>query len=470
MTLPVHRPLDRQAAATVAGLGGIAAYFAVVMYGMSSWDYQHWMLLWLGPVLFGSGVVIITAVTRDDAQPLTRLFVVALAVKLAASLLRYYVSFSLYGSGDALQYDLLGADIANAFHRGDLTVTDVVSLGHGTQFVTDFTGLVYTVIGPSHLGGYLVYSWLGFWGLFLFHRAALVGLPEGNQRRYALLVCFLPSLVFWPSSIGKEALMMLSLGVCALGTARLLERRRGAWPTLIVGLTLSYLVRPHVGVVVLAALVVAVAFRRRAGRDPVFGPVGRVVTVGLLVVSMAFVLSRAVDRLLPYQSSSTGVAAVGEVLDRAESGTDEGGSEIDRPSPGNPLEYPRAAFTVLFRPTILEAKGTATTIAALETTFLVAMFVAGWRRLRTAGTLIFRRPYVLFCVVYTAIFAFAWSAFANLGALARQRVQVWPLLLILLAVPVSTPATRPVRPVRRATSRPATSRGLTGPTRATAER
>jgi hypothetical protein len=50
----------------------------------------------------------------------------------------------------------------------------------------------------------------------------------------------------------------------------------------------------------------------------------------------------------------------------------------------------------------------------------------------------FRRPYVLMCVVYTGIFTFAWSSFANLGALARQRVQVWPFVLLLLAVPAVT--------------------------------
>lgn len=449
MTLPIRPTVDRQTAATVLGLAAIAVYFGFVMYAVRHWDYGDWMLLWLSPLLFGIGAVVITAVTRDDAQPLTRLFILALAVKMAASFVRFYVSFSLYGSGDALQYDLLGADIANAFHRGDLTLTQLLSVSQGTPFVTDLTGIVYAVIGPSRLGGYLVFSWLGFWGLFMFHRAALVGLPEGDQRRYALLVAFLPSLVFWPSSIGKEALMMLSLGACALGAARLLERRRGAWPTLVAGLGLAYLVRPHVGVVVLGALVVAVAFRRRPGRTPVFGPVGRIVTVGILVVSMAFVLSRAVDRLLPYQSDSSGIAAVGEVLDRAETGTDEGGSEIDRPSPGNPLEYPNAAFTVLFRPTLLEAEEASTTIAALETTFLVALFIASWRRLRRIGTVMFRRPYVLFCLGYTAIFTFAWSAFANLGALARQRVQVWPFLLVLLAIPVTAPDVRPAR-MRRA--------------------
>ena len=150
-------------------------------------------------------------------------------MKLAASFVRYFVAFSLYGSGDASAYDSAGTEIAESFHRGELSLTDLLALRQGTRFIDDLTGLIYALTGPSRLGGFLVYSFIGFWGLFLFHRAARIGLPEGSQRRYALLVFFLPSLVFWPSSIGKEAVMMLSLGICAYGAARILERQGWGW-------------------------------------------------------------------------------------------------------------------------------------------------------------------------------------------------------------------------------------------------
>ena len=84
-------------------------------------------------------------------------------------------------------------------------------------------------------------------------------------------------------------------------------------------------------------------------------------------------------------------------------------------------------------------------IAAAETTFILLLGVASWKRLRNVPSVAFRRPYVTFCIIYSGIFAFAWSSFTNLGALARQRVQVWPFLLLLLAVPaVSTRTSRRV--------------------------
>ena len=60
---------------------------------------------------------------------------------------------------------------------------------------------------------FLVFSWLAFWGLFLFYRAFTIAVPEGRRRSYAHLVFFLPALLFWPSSIGKESWMIFALGI-----------------------------------------------------------------------------------------------------------------------------------------------------------------------------------------------------------------------------------------------------------------
>jgi hypothetical protein len=446
--------IDRSTVVASAGLVVVGLYLALLAFAMARWPYDRWMLLILGPILLVSGSLIIVAVTRRDEAPLTRLILVAFGLKMLSSFVRYFFTVDVYGTGDALRYDKVGAEIANGFHAGTLRASDLVPTSTGTPFLEDVTGLLYTLMGPSRLGGFLVFSWLSFFGLFLFHRAALRGTPEGDQRRYALLVLFLPSLLFWPSSIGKEGLMMLALGACAYGAARVLERQAAGWLPLAGGLGLAYMIRPHVPVVVLAALAVAFVFRRGGRRAPVFGPAARLVVVGVLMVAMAFLLSQAVERFVPRDvayvdeaaqnngGTSDGAAqtstldGVGQLLDRATAGTEEGDSLIDRPLPNSPLDYPGAAFTVLFRPTLIEISSVTIAFAALETTAVLALFVLSWRRLRNIPTMAFQRPYVLFCIVYTGVFTFAWSSFSNLGALSRQRVQVWPFVLILLALPL----------------------------------
>ena len=300
--------------------------------------------------------------------------------------------------------------------------------------------MVYSLMGPSRLGGFLVYSFIGFWGLFLFHRAAL----HRAARRAAnvatpLLVFFLPSLVFWPSSIGKEAVMMLSLGVCAYGAARILERAAaGAGSRSPPESDSGYMVRPHVAVVVLAALAVAILFRRRRGQ-PAGSRTGRPARHRRAArwrrwrscsarPSIACCRSRRRRAAIEAsESCSTGRRA----------GTDEGGSEIDRPSPNNPLDYPNAAFSVLFRPTILEAR-------------------PGWRRRRRGGDDV--RAGALRRVVEAAaqragdrlpppVRAVLHRVHRHLHVrlvVVRQprragppALQVWPFVLLLLAVPRS---------------------------------
>ena len=176
--------------------------------------------------------------------------------------------------------------------------------------------------------------------------------------------------------------MLFALGLSAYGAARLLARRPVSLVPLAGGLGLAYMIRPHVAFVVLVALAVALVFRRRgrATTGPSFGPLGRLILVVGLAVAASFMLGQAVDRFLPV-SETTGVDAVGELLDQAESGTSSGGSEVERQTPNSPFEYPQAVFSVLFRPTIVDVSSVGTALSSAETTLVLVMLVFSWRRL-----------------------------------------------------------------------------------------
>jgi hypothetical protein len=47
-----------------------------------------------------------------------------------------------------------------------------------------------------------------------------------------------------------------------------------------------------------------------------------------------------------------------------------------------------------------------------------------------------RRPYVAYALLFSLFFAYAFSAIGNFGILSRQRVQLYPLLVVVLCVPV----------------------------------
>lgn len=388
----------------------------------------------VGPTLFLVSLPVFSRRARlEGDRRLFWLLVLALLVKFIGSIVRYYVAFDVYGGvADAAGYHDAGVRIAERFGAGNFD-TGLDSLSD-TNFIRFLTGVVYTFTGPTGLGGFFVFSWLGFWGLYLFYRAFRVAVPEGRAWGYARLVFFLPTLVFWPSSTGKEAWMTFALGIAAFGAARILSGR--TWRGLIVagtGLWAAAIVRPHVAGLLAVGLAAGYLFRRPRRELRVLAPVSKVVGLAALVV-VAFLLVGQTDDFLRRAAIQTegGVTAV---LRQTSERTEIGGSKFAPSILESPARAPVAVMTVLYRPFFLEAHNERALAASLETTFLLVLTLIRWRWILAAIRSIRRQPYVAMAVAYTGLFIVAFSGFANFGLLARERAQLLPLALVLLCIP-----------------------------------
>jgi hypothetical protein len=153
-----------------------------------------------------------------------KVLTLALFLKLGFAMMRYFTSFVLYGgSADASRYDRVGKIISG--YLWDLNLEAVVPyLEWGTSFVEFFTGFVYSIIGHSILGGYLVFAFVSFIGSYFFYRAFRVAYPDSNQKLYGLLIFFFPSLLFWPNGIGKDSLMCFGIGLFGRFASNIEER------------------------------------------------------------------------------------------------------------------------------------------------------------------------------------------------------------------------------------------------------
>lgn len=412
----------------------VGLYVVGLLFAMTTSTFDAWASMVVAPVL---AIVTIPALRRQavrEGEPrLFWLLLVALFVKLVGALVRHYVAFDIYeGRADAGDYHDVGVHLYSMFRDGNFD-TGLPSLT-STHFISFLTGLVYSFIGPTQLGGFLVYSWLGFWGLFFFYRAFVLAVPEGRSLAYARMLFFLPSLVFWPSSIGKEAWMMFALGMGALGAAHALSRRtlRGIVLT-AVGLWLAAIVRPPFAGLMAVALAAAYLVRRQRSELRQLGPIVKVVGFACLAVVAVLLVAHA-DRFLRERDIpiDRGVTAA---LEGTTERTSQGGSEFAPSILDSPARAPAAVFTVLFRPLVFEAHNAPSLIAGIETTFLLLWSLLRLRWLRATLASLRRQPYIAFALVYTGLSILAMSGFANLGLLARQRVQMLPLYLALFLVP-----------------------------------
>jgi hypothetical protein len=397
------------------------------------------VVLFLAPILVAaSWPAFVRQAHRERDPNLASLLLIALVLKLCGSLARYAVAIYVYeGSADAVMYHGYGEALAMRFRSGHFD-PGLASLS-GTDFIRFFTGVVYTVTGPSIIAGFLLYSWLAFWGMFYMYRTFTIAVPGGNRRSYARLLLFMPSMLYWPSSIGKEAWMLFALGLTAYGTARLLTGR--TWRGLVllgVGLWLATLVRPHVGGMAMMGVVAAYLLSRPPRRLGAVGPVVKLLALALLVVAAVMLLGRIQGYLT--EKGIDPAEGVNSVLTENARRTSGGGSGFATTSSStSPAKIPLATVTILFRPFPFEAHNAQSAITALESTVLLGLTIARRRAVWAALRQLRRRPYVAFIVVFTLGFVVAFASVSNFGILARERVQLLPLYLVLLAIPLPRP-------------------------------
>jgi hypothetical protein len=371
---------------------------------------------------------------RKKDPELVNLVTLALVLKLLASIARYFVAYQIYGgTSDSAEYYRVGSQLAPQFRQLNFHADIGKVIGTGSLKI--ITGAVFALTGVSNIGGFFVFAWFSFLGLWLFFRAFRIAFPEGNPRTYALLLFFLPSMLFWPSAIGKEGWMTLGLGLMAYGAARVLTRKPLGYTLTLLGAAETAVVRPHVTVLALAAFFVAYLLRRDStlvGNSRGFGKSAKV--LGVLVLSALLIVG--VTRAQSFfKSDNLGSGGLTGTLTGTSHRTSEGGSQFKPASFTSPQSIPLAVLSVTFRPFPWEARNIQSLLAAGEGGFLLYLFWRNRRRLKNLPRWMIRRPYLLLCLVYSVLFAFAFSAVGNFGILDRERVQQLPFLLALLALP-----------------------------------
>lgn len=399
----------------------IAIAVAAVAFAASGWAATFVVMF------VGLGIVVSmrvgTSIARDvDRQWLPLMLPLAFMAKMLGTAVRYYVVAEYYGYGDAFGYHRDALELAPVWRS--LQVPIVTQGSFGTQVTKQITGLVYSIVTPPMIGGFMVFSALAFIGMVCFYIAFRKTMPRWGVLPYFVLLFFLPTMAFWPSSVGKDALMILGLGLLSLGTVRLFSARFATGALLVAaGGLLSVLIRPHVLAITVGSIVLAVILTR-AGRISV----NRTTRVVVLVVSLI-----ALAWVLPLAASRIGVdEGLESFLANQREQTAQGGSQVTGEPATSPLELPSATLRVLFRPLPNEASSPGMLLSSLEGLLLLGLSIWSlptmWANRRVAR----RTPYMIYSLAFTGAFIIAFSSIFNLGILARQRAQVIPLLLVVL--------------------------------------
>jgi hypothetical protein len=385
-------------------------------------------------LVIGIGALLISALGRTmrrevDEKWLATWIIVGFAAKIAGTFARYYMVMVLYGAGDSLRYYAAAVDLARIWRSGSIPpLTGDGSLG--TQVVEAATGGLFAIATPSLLGGFVIFAMISYLGQLGLYAAFRRWAKPHQLKPYAFLVLFLPTYAFWPSSIGKDALVILCLGLAAYCISRLLESFELRW-VLPLGLSLVGLgfVRIHIAALMAMALVGAVIVSKlRIGAG--FLARGRKFITFAGAAAAVILAVTLIPEIVGLELGETGdiVPFTDEIARRtSEDGTVAAGDPVR-----SVVDVPGAVVLVLFRPFLFEATEVQHLFAAAETTLILLLavwklptMIRNWREWR-------RNAYLVFCTLYTVAFAIAFSVVRNLGIIARQRGQVLAFFLVVV--------------------------------------
>jgi hypothetical protein len=373
-------------------------------------------------------LTMIVVVQSPLPKSLRALIVVALLLRVVGALARLFVLvFYYHGSGDAVGYFLQGNAIAPVLQSFDLApFTDPQYRGiheeqwWGTAAMYMISGIVLSVIGPTMLGEFIVFSLFSFIGLVCFVVAFKRSFPNVAVTRYARWVWLFPSLWFWPSSVGKEAIIVLGLGLTVLGVAG--REGRMHWLPLAAGVALVFLIRPQVAA--LLVVVTIIAYWLGLGGH---WTVGRSFQ-GLLIAVASIVI--ATIGLQYTGMGSFDLEGMQGYVETEASRRVRGGSGIVAPEYA-PTGVAMGFVNVLFRPLPWEADSVPELASSLELMFL--WFLVIRHRRRIIRSLPGWRSSRLLRMAAAFIFAYSMSLgmmVSNLGIIARQRIFVFPFIFV----------------------------------------
>lgn len=407
-------------------LVGVASLAAVVWAMRSDRTMRSGLIVI--PVALAVCIPLIRRVSRGESQfDLTGLMSCALALRML------FVVPRARGAVDAIAYHRVGMGLAESFRKFDFAV-DTGRQVPGTGSVRYLSGLVHVAVFDDFFASMVVLTLMSFWGTWLFYKAVTIALPDVRRYRYAKLIFLWPSMLFWTSSLGKEACMTLTVGMIALGFALVVVKNWWGMVLLFGGVLGTVLIRPHMALVAVVAISVALLVPKSANGWSL--SIGTRVAGLVVVLILGAVLSRVTAEFLDLENLSN--SSIETALTTTETMTDQGGSDFAAARVRTPIDYPAAVVTVLVRPFPFEAHTGEALITSLEGIALIGIIITSYKEILSIPRLAMRYSYVAFSTAYVLIFCFVFSVVGNFGILARQRTQVLPFLFVLLALPVGS--------------------------------
>lgn len=290
----------------------------------------------------------------------------------------------------------------------------------GTYFMYALNYIPSNILGLSYFTGTMLYSVIGFMGLTYFYIIAIEMIPNNPKfEGYHLfpLLFFLPNLHFWSCAVGKDTLLFFCIGLFVYGLLNISKRIY----LIILALTLSYFIRPHITLFMIIAF--GFSFVMNTNKSLFQRILFFSIMIGIAIYIFPLVLKFARIEEATIDNFNSFAVNKASLLSRSHTG-----SAIDISSYPLPLKI----FTFLFRPFFFDINSIPSLLASLENSILLILTISVFRN--KPFTSFKKAPFIIqgmICFLIIGTLAFSQSL-GNMGIMIRMRNMFLPGLIIFL--------------------------------------
>jgi len=424
--------------------------------------YRH-LIFTTEDILFGAITFIVILLTYSSYSVLryglkmSRVVLVALLIKLITTILFVYLTKYVLG-GDSLMYYTGASQIASAdlgviceyfftLNPSELSnhawsilqgspVNYFVSIGN--NLVGEIGAFFILLFFDSYTSVSFMFALLGFVGTFKFYKVGISLYPSA-KRFLALMLLFLPSLLYWSNGIMKDSVCLFFLGIAteAVYTIYILNKLRlQRILALLVSIYFLFYIKVYIAIVFIACLIIVLGKRYYFNiRNKLLRRLA--LPIFLIVIALGLYFSNAlIANQFQRFSSDQILETIKYHQDVTYGASTYSLGNFDGSFVSLFLLLPFALFTSLFRPFLWEVHNIFMLFLSVENLalmFVTIITVIKCGLLRSIKT-IFNDDILIYSLTFVIIFGgLVGLSTYNFGNLARYRLPMLPFYALLLA-------------------------------------
>lgn len=403
---------------------------------------------------------------RNRENPIYRFYLKGLMAKAFGGLALCLVYIYYYGDGDTIGYFRSAKLLCQLFTYSPETYFDIMAnnltVGNYWQFAnyniccpeyykdpnsyavvrfsSPLVGLsFFSFPGATILMAALSYA--GVWRLFLLFNEIYPGI----ERKLAIAILFIPSVLFWGSGILKDTITFSAACWFTYSVYKVFITKEKRLKFLIILVVSAYFIisiKPYIFVALLPGSAIWISFSRISRIKSTF--IRLMVApfvIGSGMLASSYVMSLIGTELGDFSSidkALTKAAITQSDLTREAYGDNSFNiGQIDGTVGRALAKFPQATIAGLFRPFIWESRSIIIFFSALENTFLLIMTLRALFSVGIFGLFVrmSKEPLLFFSIVFSIFFAFSVGlSTANFGALVRYKIPCIPFFLCTMYI------------------------------------